>query len=280
MSILVTGARGNIGRRLVRVLASAGHDVRGSARDVADLAVPAGVERVALDITDPATFDRALAGVETVFLYPAHGDISLFLAAVEASDVRHVVQLSSPASYDAHEYDGWIGRVHRRIEQSLVESGVPHTLLYPSWLATNTMRDWAAGIRAHNRLRIAYPDARYTPIHPEDIAEAAANLLTRPDFRGRWQIITGPESMRMRDVAAVLAEVRGMPVAVEELTREEALAERPEWMPEAAMESLLDVSAASVGVPALVNNGVERLTGHPARTFREWAEENRGAFLG
>jgi hypothetical protein len=44
------------------------------------------------------------------------------------------------------------------------------------------------------------------------------------------------------------------------------------------MESLLDSAAAAVGGPALITNTVERITGRPARTLREWVVENRSAF--
>jgi hypothetical protein len=49
-------------------------------------------------------------------------------------------------------------------------------------------------------------------------------------------------------------------------------------MPEPVLEVLLEVAASAVGVLAPVNNTVERITGHPARTFREWAHANRAAF--
>jgi nucleoside-diphosphate-sugar epimerase len=48
MTILVTGARGNIGSRVIAKLAEAGHSVRGSARDASALRLPAGTDAVEL----------------------------------------------------------------------------------------------------------------------------------------------------------------------------------------------------------------------------------------
>lgn len=117
-------------------------------------------------------------------------------------------------------------------------------------------------------------------MHIDDVAEVAADLLTRDRFRGRTQILTGPESLRQRDVVGILADVLGRPVPVDELTREQAMAARPDWMPEPILDTLLDVAAAAVGVPAPINNTVERITGHRSRGFDDWAEANRAAFEG
>jgi uncharacterized protein YbjT (DUF2867 family) len=281
MTILVTGARGSIGSRLIATLARAGHPVRGTARDAAAPGLPPALETVALDISDPdpRNAEQALRGVQSVFLHPARGGVDTFLAAAGAAGVRYVVLLSSPASYEPREHDRHIGLVHRAVERSLEASGLPHTVLYPSWLAGNASRDWAAQIRATGTVALAYPDAWFTPIHPGDVAEVAADLLTRDAFRGRMQILTGPRSLRLRDMVGVLGEVLGRSIPVQELTREQALQRRETWMPEPVLEALLDATEAAIGVPAPVNNTVERITGHPPRSFRAWAHDHADAFL-
>jgi uncharacterized protein YbjT (DUF2867 family) len=278
MTILVTGARGNIGSRVIARVAKAGHSVRGAARDASALRLPAGANAVELDITSPRNAERALRDVDTMFLYPVRGPIDGFLEAARKADVRYVVLLSSPAAYEAGEYDRPIGLLHRGVEKALENSGLRHTVLYPSWLATNARRDWSEQIRTRGRVRIAYPDAQVTPIHIDDIAEVAADLLTRDRHRGRMQVLTGPESLRLRDIVGILGDVIGRPIPIDELTREQALQERQSWMPEAVLEVLLDVAAAAIDVPAPVNNTIERITGHASRSFREWADGHRADF--
>ncbi|SDE07304.1 NAD(P)H-binding protein [Glycomyces harbinensis] len=275
MTVLVTGARGNIGSRLVEHLARTGRQVRASARDVTGLDVPDGVERVALDLTAPD--EAALEGVRTAFLYPTFGDIGGFLAAAVKAEVEHVVLLSSPASYDPVEHAGPIGAAHQAIEAAVRESGLGHTVLYPSWLATNTIRDWGGQIKA-GTVAIAFPDWRINPIHLDDYVEVAADLLVREQFRGRSVVLTGPESLSQREVVATVAAVLGRPIDVREQTREEAVAALPEWFPAPVFASLLDVAANAADVPATVNNNVERITGHPARTFAQWMRDNASAY--
>ncbi|MEU6861447.1 NAD(P)H-binding protein [Glycomyces sp. NPDC046736] len=275
MTILVTGARGNIGSRLVGRLAGTGHRVRATARDAASLDVPPGVETAALDLTapDPAALD----GVRTAFLYPTFGDIGGFLAAAAQAEVEHVVLLSSPAAYDPVEHAGPIGLAHKAIEAAVRDSGLEHTVLYPSWLATNVTRDWGEQIRA-GKVAIAYPEWRVNPIHLDDYVDVAADLLTRDQFRGRSLILTGPESLSQREVIDIVAETLDRPIEIEELTRGAALAARPEWFPEAMFDSLLEVAANLRDRPATVNNNVERVTGNPARTFAQWVRDNRSDF--
>lgn len=276
MAVLVTGVHGNIGSRVAGRLVEARIPVRGSSRKGS--ALRSGVENVELDLTDPRGAAAALEGVETVFLYPVRGPVDGFLDVARKSEVQHVVLLSSPAAYEAGEHDRPIGVVHRAVEQALQDSGLSHTVLYPSWLATNAQRDWAAQIRTRGRVAIAYPLAQVNPIHIEDIAEVAVDVLTREAHRSRMLVLTGPESLPQRRVVDTLAEVLGRPLEVDELTRDQAMEQRPDWMPAPVLEALLDVAAAAVEVPAAITNTVERITGHPSRPFREWALSNSALF--
>ncbi|MQM28046.1 NAD(P)H-binding protein [Glycomyces albidus] len=275
-TILVTGARGNIGSRVVHALAEAGHTVRASGRDISGLSVPAGVEAVPLDLTDPSGAEAALDGVRAMFLYPTFGDVSGVLDVAVQAGVEYAVLLSSPGSYDPVEHAGPIGVHHRAIEAAVRESGLPHTVLYPSWLGSNVFRDWAEQIRT-GRVSLAYPEWQINPIHLGDVAEVAADLLVRERFRGRSLVITGPESLTQREAVRQVSEVLGRPVELEELTREQALDARPDWFPEAVLDSLLGVAANLGNTPATVNNNVERVLGRPARTFAEWLRDNRSA---
>ncbi|GAA2005613.1 NAD(P)H-binding protein [Catenulispora subtropica] len=267
MTVLVVGARGSIGSRLAARLRADGRTVRATVRDE-------------LDITAPDGFEDVLKDVDSVFLYATRGDTTPFLAAARSAGVRYAVLLSSPASYEAAEYRGPIGRIHRLNEERLAASGIEHTVLYPSWLATNARRDWSAAIRAGAPVELAYPATQISPIHPGDVADVAAELLTHPAHRGRTQIVTGPVSMRLDEAVAVVGDTLSRAIEVRPIGREEAVARREPWLSEEVLASLLDSAAAGVGHPAPLTNAVERITGRPARPLREWVAENREAFAG
>ncbi|GAB3357872.1 SDR family oxidoreductase [Amycolatopsis echigonensis] len=274
MTILVTGARGNVGSEVVRVLREGGHEVRGSARDAAVLDLP---DAVSLDLTAESGFEDALRGVDAIFLYPTRPNGAVhFLAAARKTGVSYVVLLSSPDVYEGAA-DNPIRLGHLPAETAVAESGLPFTVLYPGWLAGNARRDWGAAIRAGEPVRLFSPESQFTPTAEADVAAVAAKLLTERSYPGRMLAVTGPESMTQRAVVETLAEELGRSIEVVTETRSEALARRPEWMPAAVLEHLMDVEEAAVGRVAPVNNTVERFAGR-ATSFREWARAHKDDF--
>ncbi|QVQ50201.1 NAD(P)H-binding protein [Spiractinospora alimapuensis] len=279
MSILITGARGNIGSRLVETLTNSGHEVWASARDTTSLRLPPGATPLTLDIADADAPGQLPADVETVFLYPTLGGAAGFLKAARESSVRHVVLLSSPGSYEVGEYEGPIGQVHRAMERAIEDSGLKHTVLYPGWLASNAQRDWGEAIRGEGRVGLTPPNAHVAPIHLDDVAEVAAALLTAEQHRSRLQILTGPRSMTQEEAVGIIAKETGRELGVDDVSKEVALERRPAWMPKEVLESLLDTATAMVGVPATLNNNVERVLGRPPRPFEDWVATHRAEFL-
>ena len=75
-----------------------------------------------------------------------------------------------------------------------------------------------------------------------------------------------------------IAEAIGRPLAVDELSEEEALAQWQARMPEPAARRLLDYLRKSVDQPPPVSPEVARLLGRPARDFSAWAADHRAAF--
>jgi nucleoside-diphosphate-sugar epimerase len=123
MKVLITGATGFVGARLATSLAADGHTVRGLVRDAdrARALTAAGVELVTGDMTDRASLERAVQGVEQVFHTAAlvgdwpdpaeikrvnvDGTRDLVQAARDAG-VRRVVHLSSLAVYGNRHHRG------------------------------------------------------------------------------------------------------------------------------------------------------------------------------
>lgn len=276
MTILVTGARGNVGRRVLDRLHAAGHDLRASGRTPGKLTVPGGVEAVGLDLTRPATFDAALNGVDSVFLYAEpEGAKDLFEAAVRAG-VRHVVLLSSATVSGPAAATDPLALHHAAVEDALAASGVPGTVLRPGAFAGNAF-GWSHAISAGQPVRIPYPDAHTAPVHEDDIADVAAAVLGDASYAGRTLTFSGPRSMTFREQLAVIGGLLGRDIPVHELTRDEAAEEMGRFVPAPVLTSLLDQWAAAVGRPAEVQD-VEAVTGRPGRTFGQWAREHLDAF--
>lgn len=275
MTILVTGARGHVGRAVLDALVAAGQDVRAASRDATTLDVPTA--KVSADLEDPSTLDAALDGVESVFLYTRPSGIEGFVKAAEAAGVRHVVLLSSGATLEPDSAHSGIARMHRAVEEALIAAPFAETILNPGAFATNVL-GWRADI-AEGVVRTPYPDSRIGAVHEQDMGDVAAKILADGSHFGEALQLTGPEPISFREQAAVLADVLGRPLPVEELTPEQATERMVAlgWPPEVP-PGVLRVWERTTRKPSVVTDVVREVTGHAPRTFRQWAEDHRADF--
>jgi uncharacterized protein YbjT (DUF2867 family) len=280
--LLITGATGNVGRPLVAKLVESGAKVRAISRNPAEADLPADVEVIAVDLASDADLRDAFAGVTAVFLNPSAVRESLgqFLAAARDSGVRRVVALSSGAIRDdVDQQDDPLASWHRGIEQAVIHSGMEFTFLRPFEFAMNVVQQWSQQIRYTGMVREAYGEATSSVIHEGDIADVAAAALLSDEHVGRTYPLTGPQSQTREEMVAVLAEAIGRPVLFQQIPREAALqAMTQNGLPEPIAESVLNLREGSVGHPAPVTPTVEEITGHPARSFAEWASDHAQAF--
>ena len=272
MTILVTGARGHVARSLIRQLLAAGEQVRAASKDPAATHLPAGVDVVAAD--SPAL---ALDGIDRVFLYADPQGLDAFLAQARAAGVRHVVLLSAaladPAATDA------IARLHGVAEESVTASGLPWTVLRPGAFATNVLQ-WAPEIRTEGKVTNPFPDTHSAPIHEADIAEIALKALTEDGHENAVYELTGPDSITQRDQMNTIAQKIARQLEWHLLDLETHRQTLTRWGSPEIVESLLKHSVAATNTPVTTTNTFAKLTGKSPRSFAQWAEDHKEAFIG
>ncbi|UED83511.1 SDR family oxidoreductase [Streptomyces profundus] len=287
MTVLVTGATGNVGRGVVRRLLEAGRDVRALSRRPAP-GLPAGVAVYEGDLGSPETLRPALAGVSEVFLFPVPHTAGAVAELARRAGVRRVVVLSSGAVTDGYDTD-----YHLPVERAVEAAGLAWTHVRPGEFAMNKLALWGPPIRAERVVREPLPDAAWYPVHEEDIAEVAALALTEPGHEGRAYTLNGPELLTHRRQVELIAEAMGEEIRLETVTLEEAreiyraqggfAAENADFLlgfedyggAEADPAEAADFAPAPGAVPPPTASDV---TGRPARTFRRWARDHAEAF--
>jgi uncharacterized protein YbjT (DUF2867 family) len=259
--ILVTGATGNIGRHVVAGLRERDADVRTLSRATGG------------DLTRPETLHGALSDVDTVFLlWPfLSSDGVAEVVDVIAGHARHVVYVSALSVSDDRtpEENGVWGQV----EDAIRRSGLTWTFLRVGGLATNALA-WTDAVRAGQPVRLPYAQAARSLIHERDVADVAVLALTEDGHVGKAYPLTGPEAITQAEQVRILGTVAGRPAQVEEISRKEARADMLAWASPEFADGALDYWRGLVDTPEPVTDTVPRLTGHPARTFAEWAHDH------
>lgn len=269
MTILVTGATGNIGRMVVdHLLAGGASHVRALTIDPARADLPAEVEVVEGYLRRIGTMPAALDGVDRMYLAPAPETVGAVVALAREAGVRHIVDLSG-------EPESWWGSVTEAVEAG----GVEWTHLWPGDFMENTTV-WAEQIRTAGTVREPFPAAISAPIAMDDVAAVAAAALLGTGHGGQAYSLSGPEALTRVELARQIGVALGREVPFVTVSRSEAVELLAVTMGENAGWYVDNVLAPSVAGSAQVTNTVEEVTGRPATTFAAWARAHADQFSG
>jgi uncharacterized protein YbjT (DUF2867 family) len=282
MTILVTGATGNVGSLVVDRLLALGHRPRVFVRDEGKARSRYGdqVEVAVGDLTEPPSLEAALAGVSGLFLISTGRDLAARdQAAARAARRQGVKKLVKLSTADARHNVG-SGVFHARGESAIRSAGINFVFVQPAGYMTNAL-GWAAPIKAEGVVRSCTGDGRIPMIHPGDIADVAATVLLTDGYDQTGLPITGPEALSFEQMTAKIAEATGRALTFWPVTESEARERRiaagedPAWVDDVDLPIW---RAIRQGLLEEVTDTVERVTGRPPTTFGQWARQNAEAF--
>lgn len=269
--IVVTGATGNVGGELVRILTAAGEEVAAVSRRPGPL--PDGVAHRAADLGDPNSLRDAFDGADALFLLVAGDDPDAILGIAEEKGVRRVVLMSSqgvgtrPAAY-GHA---------AMFETAVRDSGLDWTILRSGGLDSNAFA-WVESIRATRTAAAPFGSVGLPTVDPADIAEVAAVSLREDGHVGRTYELTGPELVTPRDRAAAIGTALGAAVRYVEQTRDEARGQMRTFMPEPVVDGTLAILGDPLPAEQRISPDVANVLGRAPRTFADWASRTADAF--
>jgi uncharacterized protein YbjT (DUF2867 family) len=288
MRILVTGATGNVGRRVVDRLVHAGVQVRALTRNPAAAGLPDGVEVVEGDLAKPETLEAAVEDVQRMYLFPSAATAREVVALAAAAGVRRIVVLSSGAVTTGDD-DGF----HLPVEQAVEASGLEWTHVRPGEFMLNKLWLWGPSIRAERVVRDPSPDFAWFPVHELDIADVATAALLQDGHAGAAYTLNGPELISHRDQVAAIAAAVGEDIRLEQVTPQQArelylrqggfAAANADFL--TGFEDYGGAEADPAAIEAFDPSTLppmptaEPVLGRPARTFAQWARDHAQDFL-
>lgn len=281
VKILVTGATGNVGGEVIRLLAGEDCEIVAGLRDVAGWRNDAA-RGVKLDFKDAATFPAALAGVEKIFLMlpPGLGDIentiNPFVTRAAASGVRHIAFLSLLGAEKLPFLP------HRRIEKHLVDSGVAFAFLRASFFMQNFSTTHRAEIRERREIFVPAGRGRTSFVDARDVAAVAARSLLSDECRNRVNDLTGAESLNYFEVAALFAEVLGEKITYRNPSLARFLFAKLRGGTPLGFALVMSgiYTTARLGLAGRVTDETEKILGRPPISLRRFIEDYRAAWAG
>lgn len=275
--ILVTGASGKLGRKVVQELQATDAPLRLMVRDKKKVSDVSNVEVVEGDYRNPDSLKAAFEGIGRAFIVSLHErpmdraklHRNAFMAAEDAG-VDYVVYTSFQGAAEDSLFS--MGRDHHQSELYLQEAGLTYAALRNNYYMETAHEE------VNERGMILNPagDGRVAWVTRDDIARVAAHLLLNPRSASEALDVTGPEAPKLSELAQLLSELIGIHIPFRIESYEEGLAWRKEyglieWNLEAWMSSDM---AKGKGEASGVSDTVERLTGQKACSLREFYKQH------
>jgi NADH dehydrogenase len=226
--LLLTGATGSVGSRLLPLLLERGHDVRCLVREPRRLGPRRVDVQIALgdlgEMSDPYLVRQALRGVDTVVHLaatirdqPPHRIEELnglatvrLLRAAERSGVKRFVFFSALNASEVQRTRFF--RAKWLAERAVASSSLETTIFAPS-IVYDRSDPWITLLRRFSFLPVLPVSgdgrARFEPIWANDAARCVVNALER-DGRPRYEL-AGPETLDYDEMSDLVSQIAGRP---------------------------------------------------------------------
>ncbi|MEV5201611.1 SDR family oxidoreductase [Streptomyces sp. NPDC053720] len=277
MSIVVTGATGELGRLVIEELLATvpASEIAAVVRD-AEKAAPLAARGIELRVADydrPESLkdvfragDRALliSGSEVGRRVPQH------TAVIDAAKAAGVARLAYTGVLGGPDADFRLAAEHKVTEQLILDSGLPHTFLRNGWYTENYTANLAP-VLAHGAVVANAGDGRVASATRADYAAAAAAVLTGEGHIGAVYELSGDVAWSLAEYAAEISKATGREIAyrnVPAAAHQEILVGA--GVPEFFAEILVDVDEAIArGLLATTSGDLARLIGRPTTPLAE-----------
>ena len=221
--ILITGASGKTGRAVTRALVKAGVSVRAfiHREDYRELVKEAGASEIIVgDLLNAGDLINAMDGVQALYhippnVHPKELEIGeLVISTAKEAKLNHFVYHSVLHPQIEAMPHHWL---KLRVEEKLLESGLPFTILQPTAYMQNITSS-LSDIIQNGVYQVPYPvDTRTCLVDLEDVAQVAALVFCDQTHQGAIYELVGTESLTQQDISRILGEGLHKPISPQQI---------------------------------------------------------------
>jgi uncharacterized protein YbjT (DUF2867 family) len=288
MTIAVVGATGNTGRAVVKELEALGQNpvcvVRNA--DKAREVLGADAKIAVAELTDRAALEKALQGVESVFVVTGHNpgmveqQNNVLDAALKAG-TKYLVRVGGGRAVAVADSESVVGRGHAAIEQKLRDSGIKWVILRPGLFMQNVLGQ-AAAIKTDSKMVMSFAkDMPVALIDVRDTGAVGARILIDPaPHAGKVYEFTG-KLTTFGEFAEVFSKALGRPIAYVGITPEQAeQGMKSRGMPDWLVAHLVTIAklGASGGFSTENTTLIRDLVKRDPITTKKFVEDNKALF--
>jgi NAD(P)H dehydrogenase (quinone) len=297
-TILVTGAAGQsgaVGRIVTGLLLDRGLPVRAMVHRQDERAAAlraAGAEVVVGDLLEPADVFRVVSGCRQVYfgmsVSARYLEATVIMAAVAKElgvdalvnmSQMTVSQMSIRSTTPSPQQ-----RQHWLSEQALAWSGLPVVTIRPTvFLEGFFLPLTGPSVRDRGRIELPFGRGKTNPVATADVARVVAAVLADPGpHLGRIYELTGPQSQDMNGVAREYSDALNREVTYADIPPEDWEREvKKVGLPDHLTRHLLTMAELNrAGRYDRMADGVERVTGRPAVSIRDFVSLHANEFGG
>ena len=278
--ILVSGATGNVGGEVVRLLQKNNADVIAGVNSRSIEGVPS----VPLNFADPKSLEAAMQGVSTFFMVLAsHPDMGIWgknaIDAAKKCGVTHIVR-SGGSLADASSDIG-VRQGLAATDQYLIDSGIDYTITAPNFFMQNFINFHKDDYK-NGAIYLPAGDGKAGWVDVKDIGAVNVCVLLNPEnYRNKRLVITGPEVLSYAEVVNVMNDVLGKESTYVAVADEDAIKAMTEMQfPEFVINLMMDLHRCiREGFAEEITSTVSDVTGKEAISFKQFVETNKDAWL-
>ena len=278
MSIVITGATGQLGRHVIEALLERNvpaDSIVATGRSIEKLSnfVARGVRATAMDYDDAASVAQALKGATKVLLISGSAvgqRVEQHRTVIEAAKAEGVELLAYTSIANADTTRMKLATEHQATESILKESGVPFVLLRNSWYIEN-YTDQLPGTLAQGALAGSAGNGKVSGASRADYAQAAAAVLVAEHQAGKIYELGGDEAFTLDELAAEISAASGKSIEYRDLPADQyADLLTGAGVPEGFAQILADTDLGIGRGDLLVTTGdLRKLIGRPATALSE-----------